>query len=204
MTSPNAFTSEAFHYSISAAPLTPIPSETPVPPLGAVTVVNATANIPPYLSCTSGMSVDLLGEITASGPTSVTYHWEVGENGTVTSTCAENTLNFASAATQTVNITAKVWCGSYFARLVVTNPTAISSQADFTLTKPTVLPVYDFNTHKAIGTLACSDVNTHTWDTEPCNGESGGCWISTTPLFGYNRAGFLRYEGNAICNLGLP
>ena len=69
---------------------------------------------------------------------------------------------------------------------------------------PAILPIYNFNTFKVIGYMSCSDIASHSWYTGPCNGESGGCWISKTPLFGQNYAGFQRHEGNKFCELNLP
>ena len=86
----------------------------------------------------------------------------------------------------------------------MTSPNAISAQADFTLSIPTLLPIYDFNTFGVIGTLSCSEVPNYTWRQEPCNGESGGCWISQTPLFGNAYAGFFRHDGNTICGMNIP
>jgi len=95
-------------------------------------------------------------------------------------------------------------CGSYTARLIVTSPNTVSAQTDFTLSIPTVLPIYDFNTFSVIGTLGCSEVATYTWRQEACNGESGGCWISQTPLFGNSYSGFFRHDGNTICGMNIP
>jgi hypothetical protein len=67
-----------------------------------------------------------------------------------------------------------------------------------------ILPIYDFSTFKVVGYMSCSDVENYGWYTEPCNGESGGCWISKTPLFGQNYAGFQRHDGNQFCRFNLP
>lgn len=67
-----------------------------------------------------------------------------------------------------------------------------------------ILPIYDFNTLNVIGYLTCPEVPNYAWSTSACNGESGGCWISAAPLFGYNYAGFQRHEGNQLCGLNLP
>jgi hypothetical protein len=69
---------------------------------------------------------------------------------------------------------------------------------------PAVLPIHNFTTFEVIGNIGCSDIASHAWYTEPCNSESGGCWISTTPLFGQAHAGFQSYEGNKFCELNLP
>jgi hypothetical protein len=181
---------------------TPSPTETPIPQ-GKVTEVKAAVKVPEFVNCAGTLNVALLGSITTDGPATVKYHWEIG--GTTNNTTAESTLVFPSASTQPANISAYALnCGNYFARLVVTGPNAVSAQADFSLSIPTVLPIYDFNTFSVIGTISCSDVANYTWRQEACNGESGGCWISQTPLFGNNYAGFLRHDGNTICGLNIP
>jgi hypothetical protein len=179
----------------------PTPTSTPVPQ-GAVTNVNAGANIPPAVNCAGTMTVELVGSITTNGPATVRYHWEI--SGTVNNTTAESTLTFASAGTQSATVNYPLNCGSYTARLVVTHPNAITSQTDFSLSVPTLLPIYDFNTFGVIGTMACTGIANYAWRQEACNGESGGCWISQTPLFGNNYAGFFRHDGNTICGLQLP
>jgi hypothetical protein len=181
---------------------TPLPTETPVPQ-GNVTEVKASVKVPEFVNCAGTLNVALLGSITTDGPATVKYHWEIG--GTTSNTTAESTLVFPSASAQPANINAYALnCGNYFARLVVTSPNAVSAQADFSLSVPTVLPIYDFNTFGVIGTMSCSDVANYTWRQEACNGESGGCWISQTPLFGNNYAGFLRHDGNTICGMNIP
>ncbi|HSB03354.1 MAG TPA: NBR1-Ig-like domain-containing protein [Anaerolineales bacterium] len=182
-------------------PTTPPPTDTPIPP-GNVTEVKASVKVPDFVNCAGTLTAELLGSITTSGPATVKYHWEI--SGTNNYTTSESTLTFSSAGTQPANVNASLNCGSYVARLVVTNPNAISGQVDFTLSIPTVLPIYDFNTFKVIGTLSCSEFTTYAWRQEACNGESGGCWISQTPLFENNYAGFFRHDGNTICGLNLP
>ena len=66
------------------------------------------------------------------------------------------------------------------------------------------LPIYNFNTFNVIGYMNCSDADNYNWYTEPCNSESGGCWISKTPLFGNNYSGFFRGDGRSICGWDLP
>ena len=192
-------------------PPTPTPTETPIP-AGTVTNTKAMVSIPPYANCAAGsLDVLLVGSITTNGPIDVTYHWEFGKDGAVTGTSAENTVTFTTASTLDVSATAGVGCGNYFARLLITSPTSTSAQVDFPLADTGLLPAYDFNSgtgsgFELIGSLTCDQVkgDQYTWIAEPCNGESGGCLISTTPLFGRNRAGYLRYQGNRICNLNLP
>jgi hypothetical protein len=167
-----------------------------------VTEVKASVKIPDYVNCASILSADLIGSITASGPATVKYHWEVsGVNNYSTS---ESTLEFSSAGTQPANVSLSLGCGTYVGKLVVTSPNTISGQSEFTLSIPTVLPIYDFHTFQVIGTLSCSEFISYAWRQEPCNGESGGCWISQTPLFENNYAGFFRHDGNTICGLNLP
>jgi hypothetical protein len=165
--------------------------------------VNTSVKVPDFVNCADTLKADLLGSITTDGPAAVTYHWEL--SGAASNTTAESTLVFTSASTQPANLSGYALnCGSYTARLVVTSPTPISAQTDFTLSIPSLLPIYDFNTFNVIGTLACSDVASYTWRQEACNGESGGCWISQTPLFDNNYAGFLRHDGNTICEMNIP
>ena len=203
ITSPNTFASEIFSYSVNPSTPTPTPSPTAVP-ASLVTGVTATANIPLYVNCAGSLNVGLTGEISTDGPLTVTYYWEMGKDGVVTSTTPDTSLIFSSASTQAVNTTIGVNCGSYFARLVVSSPNPASAQADFTLEIPTVLPIYNFDTFKVIGTLTCDESSKYTWIPETCNGESGGCWVSTTPVFDSSHAGFLRYDGITICGLNLP
>jgi hypothetical protein len=192
-----------------AVPPTTTPPPTPPPtstetaiPQGKVTETKTSVKVPEFVNCAGTLSAELLGSITTSGPATVKYHWEI--SGTNNYTTSESTLVFASAATQPANTSVSLNCGSYVAKLVVTSPNAISGQSDFSLSIPTVLPIYDFNTFKVIGTMACSEVANYTWRQEACNAESGGCWISQTPLFENNYAGFFRHDGNTICEMNIP
>jgi hypothetical protein len=158
------------------------------------------------VNCAVVMTVGSVGTITTNGPATVTYHWETGSPA-APQIGPDTTLIFSSASTQSTNNYAfSVGCGDHFARLVVTSPNAISAQANFSPVKPTVLPIYDFSvSHTVIGTMACSEVASYTWSAETGNGESGGYMVSRlTPLFGKSYAGFLRVDGNSICNLNLP
>jgi hypothetical protein len=177
------------------------PTATPIPQ-STVTSVNADINIPPAVNCASNLNVELVSTITTNAPATVKYHWLI--SGTVNQTTAESTLNFASAGTQSATISYPLNCGSYTAKLVVTSPNAMTAQTDFSLTIPTLLPIYDFETFGVIGTMACSEIVNYAWRQEACNGESGGCWISTTPLFSNNYSGFFRHDGNTICGLQIP
>lgn len=180
----------------------PTPTVTAIPQ-GTVTDVKTTVRVPDFVNCAGTLNVELLGTITTNGPATVKYHWEI--SGTTNNSTPENTLMFASASTESANITAyPLNCGNYVARLVVTSPNVVSAQSDFSLSIPTVLPIYDFNTFGVIGTLSCSEVASYTWRQEACNGESGGCWISQTPLFGNTYAGFFRHDGNTICGMNIP
>jgi len=159
--------------------------------------------VPEFVNCAGTLNAELLGNLTTNGPATVKYHWEI--SGTTNNVTVESTLDFVSAGTQPAKITAyPLNCGNYTARLVVTSPNAAAAQTDFSLSIPTLLPIYDFNTFTVIGTMACSEVATHTWRQEACNGESGGCWISQTQLFGNNYAGFFRHDGNTICDMNIP
>ena len=188
--------------STGVVPPTTVPSPTPILQ-GGVTDVRASIKVPDFVNCAGTLRADLIGSITTNGPATVTYHWEI--SGAASNTTADSVLVFSSASTQPANMSGYALnCGHYIARLVVTVPFTISGQADVTLTIPTVLPIYDFNTFNVIGTMGCSEVASHTWRQEACNGESGGCWISQTPLFGNNNAGFLRHDGNTICGMNIP
>lgn len=179
----------------------PTPTATTIPQ-ATVTGANATVNIPQFVNCAGTLNVGLTSSITTNGPATVKYHWEI--SGTTNHTTAESTLTFSSAGTQSATVQHSLNCGSYTARLVVTSPNAVTAQTDFTLSIPTLLPIYDFNTFGVIGTMACTEVVNYAWRQEACNGESGGCWISMTPLFGNNRAGFFRHDGITVCGFQLP
>jgi hypothetical protein len=128
----------------------------------------------------------------------------------------------------------KVDCGNYSARFVITSPNSLDSIVYYSVTgsatgtptptttptatatvtttvTPTAtvtqqtLPIYDFSgALTVIGAIACSEVANYTWTSQTGNGESGGYRVSQTPLFGKSPAGFLRVDGNSICNLNLP
>jgi hypothetical protein len=205
ITTPNSFDAITY-YSVNPATGTasPTPTATAIPP-GNVTSVTTTLNLPELVDCLRPVTLDLIGNISTNGPAAVTYHWELGTDTNINDTLADTPAIFTTASTLAVSLPEySVYCGNHFARLVVTSPNAISAQANFPLTQLTVLPIYNFSTFKLIGTMSCSDFVTHTWTQEPCNGESGGCWISQIPLFGVAYAGFFRWEGNKICGLNLP
>jgi hypothetical protein len=183
---------------------TPLPSATVTPTLaGQVSAVTAAINPPAGVNCASPMTVEITGSLTTNGPALVTYHWEI--SGSATNTLPENTLFVTSASTFAANLGSYTLnCGDYIARLVVTGPNLTSAQAGLSLKPPPVLPIYNFTTFEMIGVLTCSDVSSYSWTPQTCNGESGGCLISQTPLFGIAQAGFLRADGNALCGLNLP
>jgi hypothetical protein len=98
---------------------------------------------------------------------------------------------------------------THTATLVVTSTDTPTVTSTVTATQTTVisgvLPIYDFSGPlTVIGTMACSEVANYTWTSQTGNGESGGYRVSLTPLFGKSPAGFLRVDGNSICNLNLP
>jgi Ig-like domain from next to BRCA1 gene len=92
--------------------------------------------------------------------------------------------------------------------LLATGPStgdrAMWGQPRIISTMTALLPIHDFNNFNVIGTMTCSEVANHTWWTNACNGESGGCWVSQTPLFGNSYAGFFRADGNTICGMNIP
>ena len=187
---------------VRATSVPPTPTGTAIPQ-GTVTNVLATVKVPEFVNCAGTLNVELLGDITTNGPATVKYHWEI--SGATNNSTAENTLVFSSASTQSANINAyPLNCGSYTVRLVVTSPNAVTAQTDVTLSIPTLLPIYDFKTFGVIGTLGCSEVVNYVWRQEACNGESGGCWISQTPLFGNLYAGFFRHDAITVCGMNIP
>ncbi len=189
VTSPNNLVSETVPFSVFAP--------------GSATGVTASISVPPYVNCAGTLNADLLGAITTNGASTVTYHWEI--SGAASYTSPDTILVFGSATTLPAELNDyPMNCGSYTARLVTTNPNVRLSQASVTLSIPSVLPVYNFDTFQVLGTMACSDVASHSWVAETCNGESGGCQASQDPLFGASHAGFLRVDGNTICGLNLP
>lgn len=188
ITGPNAFASEVFPYTVG----------------GKVKLIRTIAIIPPYVNCAGGIRVGLLASVSTDGPAIVTYHWEIGRDSVVTNILPDQVAYFTYDGTLDLGGEAYVNCGNYFARLVVTHPNSVSSQVDFPLTIPTLLPIYDFDTFDAVGAMACEQVVNYAWNPETCNGESGGCWVSATPLFDRNHAGFLRHDGITVCGLNLP
>lgn len=215
VTSPSYF-SALIYFNVAATNNLPTvtPTATLEPPQAAVSVAVTTPNAP---ICNQPNVVFPTGSIRANQAMTVTYHWEMG--GDKTNVTADENLVFSGPGTQAISPGAyKVDCGNYIAKLVITAPNATSAQVAYALNPPPVtasptvtatatlalLPIYDFNTFQQIGSLPCSVFTTNTWTVEPCNGESGGCWISQTPLFGQSRAGFFRQEGNTFCQLGLP
>lgn len=186
--------------------------------------------------CGGPNPVEPLGTITANGPATVVFHWEMRDaNGNLMNATSDESLVFTSAGSQTNRPGAyKVDCGDYSAHLVITSPNAIEAFTNFSVwastqtptptatlvatstgtatvtpTPPTIvsgmMPIYDFSGPLTIiGTMACSDVSNYQWTPQTGNGESGGYMVSQTPLFGKSPAGFLRVDGNSICNLNLP
>jgi len=208
ITSPNDFAAITYYSIFPSTTTTPIPTSTPTPtaaPLGNVSSLTAVANVPDFVNCAGGMKVDLLGAITTDGPATVSYHWETGLTGANLTSTPETSLVFTAAATLNANLPGyNAGCGNYTARLVVTSPNPSAAQTGFSLSIPAALPIYDFSTFKAIGALACSDYPIYIWNPEACNGESGGCMVSQTALFGKSYVGFFRFDGNTICHLNLP
>jgi hypothetical protein len=209
---------------ITPVPTTVTPTFTPTPTVtgtttgsGLVTGASVLLSFPNEFHCGGPNVIDVAGTITTNGPATVVFHWEM--RGDATNTTANETIVFASAGTQTIHEGAyKVDCGNYTARLVITSPNYYSSKtATYTVIEQTItptvtkvpipegyMPIYDFNTFKMVGIMSCSDFVLYDWRQEACNGESGGCWISLTPLFGYSYSGFFRHEGNSYCGLNIP
>jgi hypothetical protein len=73
--------------------------------------------------------------MTANGPTTVTYHWEV--SGAAQKTTANETLEFSQSGTQ--KVTTNVFsadCGEYTLTLRVTEPNKIQSGKTFKIQAP--------------------------------------------------------------------
>ena len=206
---------------VHAAPPSPTPTATP-------RIATATIEVdqPVIGVCGRPNPVNVVATVTTIAATTVTYHWELVADKTVIT--PDESLTFNAAGTQTVSPAGySADCGvNYLARIIITSPSYWSAAIYYSVVEPAstpsptptptvtptvtptsmpiTLPIYDFNTFQVIGGMSCSEVANYVWNAETCNGESGGCQVSQTPLFGKDHAGFLRYEGNTICGLNLP
>lgn len=105
------------------------------PPVASVTVVTVDAAEVTFTACGDSNQVTLNGTVTANGPGTVSYRWEV--DGVGQEITADETLHFSHSGTQTV--TGAVFlseCGDYTAVLRVTEPNDILAQKTFGLQSP--------------------------------------------------------------------
>jgi hypothetical protein len=132
-----------------------------------------------------------------------------GENAV---TATAQTLPTATTPVETVEITAaETTATPTETPLPTVTPTEMPDPALLFSVPPaivnpanTLLPIYDFNTFQVIGHLSCTEAARYSYTPETCSGESGGCWVSSTPLFGSSYAGFFRHDGITICFWKLP
>ncbi len=90
------------------------------PPVASVTTVTVDALVT-FTACGGSNQVAFIGALAANGPTTVTYHWEVG--GDKQELTPDETIAFGEAGTQ--KITTNVFsadCGDYSVKLIVTSP----------------------------------------------------------------------------------
>ncbi len=114
----------------------------PALPPGLVTNVTLAANVTSNACNLGPVRVELTGEISADGPATVAYHWEIiGDS--VNTVTADQILTFENASTQSVATAFDLPCGSHALRLVVVVPNSISAQVNVLLypEAPTVTPI---------------------------------------------------------------
>ena len=104
------------------------------PPTASVTNVTVDTQVT-FSACGSSNPVTFNGSITANGPATVTYHWEV--SGDTQETLPDATVNFAQAGTQKVTTDAfSADCGEYAVTLHVTVPEETSIEKAFRIQAP--------------------------------------------------------------------
>ena len=104
------------------------------PPVAGVTEVAVDAVVT-FTSCGVPNQVTFKGDITANGPTIVTYHWEV--SGDKQEIMPEETIEFTAAGTQKPKTDVfSADCGNYSVSLRVTDPTEISTEKIFKIQTP--------------------------------------------------------------------
>lgn len=104
------------------------------PPVASVTSVTAEALVA-FSACGGANPVTVNGTITASGPLTVTYHWEI--SGDASATTADETFQFSESGTQ--KLTSDFFsgdCGDYTLQLFVTAPNEISAEGPFKIQAP--------------------------------------------------------------------
>jgi hypothetical protein len=151
-------------------------------PSFAVTGVTASVNPPSFTGeCPTMLFAQAV--ITVNGPGTVTYRWERSDGNSE----PMETVNFASAGSQTVN---SLWqvnsSGSYWVRVHVFSPNEISSnQASFTLTCGSVQTGWSGTWDTNWGTMVLSQSGgqvsgTYTWDSGHIVGTVSGNVLTGT------------------------
>jgi len=117
----------------TAGNLNTVPIVEPPP----ATVMDATVDtvLVTFSACGGSNQVGLTGSITANGPVTVTYHWEV--SGVTQETTPDSTLKFDRTGKETATATISLSeCGEYTAILRVTEPKEVIAQKVFSLQSP--------------------------------------------------------------------
>jgi hypothetical protein len=105
------------------------------PPVASVTDVTVDAAMVTFTACGDSNQITLNGSITANGPATVSYHWEV--SGAVQDVTGEETLQFDESAIRKVTTgMLSADCGEYTATLRVTEPNELLAQRTFTIQSP--------------------------------------------------------------------
>ena len=104
------------------------------PPVAEVTALTVDVLVE-FASCDTSNQVMFLGALTANGPTTVTYHWEV--SGDEQQTTADETIEFVAAGTQKITMDQfSADCGDYSVRLLTTNPNELFAEKTFKIQAP--------------------------------------------------------------------
>jgi hypothetical protein len=105
------------------------------PPVASVTDVSVDAAMATFTGCGASNQVTFDGSITANGPATVSYHWEL--SGAVQETTADETLQFSRSGIQKVTTgVLSADCGEYTATLRVTEPNELLAQRTFSIESP--------------------------------------------------------------------
>jgi len=105
------------------------------PPVASVTDVTVDSAIVTFTACGASNQVMFNGTITANGPASVTYNWEV--SGVSQETTSDATLKFSLSGTQNVTTALSLTeCGEYTATLRINEPNAVIAQKTFHIQSP--------------------------------------------------------------------
>jgi uncharacterized protein YraI len=105
------------------------------PPVASVTDVTVDTAVVTFTACGGSNQVMFNGSITANGPETITYRWEV--SGAAQETTPDATLKFSLSGTQ--NVTAAIdliECGEYSATLRVIEPNELFAQKAFDIQSP--------------------------------------------------------------------